>query len=572
MPHLYKKTFKGRTYWYLREVHRVGGKVQLKWQKYLGTPETILAKLQEAETSGKPSRLKTESFGALFVAHALEQELDTIGIIDSVVPRGRNETGPTVGEYFYYAWANRMIAPKSKRSLEEWYRKTAIQQIRPVDLTQLTSERYWEKWDRVSREQVEKAGRLFLQRLWTGRRQNPDTVLFDTTNYFTYMATKTGSDLAARGYNKSGKHHLRQVGLGLLTDRTTSLPIHYKVYPGNLHDSKLFERILDELFGVILGFADGNKTLTVVFDKGMNSKENMARIDAQSRIYFITTYSTYFADHLAALNPEHFLVLDIPKNHRLEAEERPEDRLTAYRTKLTLWGRERTVVVTFNPVTKRKKLHDMSRKLDQLKTELVQFRQKFRDREPQWRNPKAITTRYHKVCEQLHISHKFYRLAFTEEIMSFRRDYAEIEAAKAVVGKNLIVTDHHDWDTEAIVQASLDRYRIEQQFRVSKAPCHVRINPMFHWTDSKIRCHLLTCIIALSCLRLLELKVGGSETAKTLIEEMASLNSILSWQKGATQPSVQIEEPNDIQTKVLNALGYTINDGSVLQLQSSFMS
>ena len=68
MPHLYKKTFKGRTYWYLREVHRVGGKVQLKWQKYLGTPETILAKLEEAESIGRPCRLKTESFGALFVA------------------------------------------------------------------------------------------------------------------------------------------------------------------------------------------------------------------------------------------------------------------------------------------------------------------------------------------------------------------------------------------------------------------------------------------------------------------------------------------------------------------------
>ena len=118
MPHLYKKTFKNRTYWYLREVQRVEGKVQVKWQKYLGTPETILARIEEAEKSEKPARLRTESFGGLFVAHALEKELDTIGIIDTVVPRGRNETGPTVGEYFFYAWANRMIAPN--RSFTVW--------------------------------------------------------------------------------------------------------------------------------------------------------------------------------------------------------------------------------------------------------------------------------------------------------------------------------------------------------------------------------------------------------------------------------------------------------------------
>ena len=121
MPHLYKKTFKGRTYWYLREVHRVHGKVKVKWQKYLGTPETILARLEEAKALGRPAKLRTESFGAIFLAHVLEEELDTIGIVDSVIPRGVNETGPTVGEYFFYAWANRMIDPRSKRSLKDWY-------------------------------------------------------------------------------------------------------------------------------------------------------------------------------------------------------------------------------------------------------------------------------------------------------------------------------------------------------------------------------------------------------------------------------------------------------------------
>ncbi|MBW1980340.1 MAG: transposase, partial [Deltaproteobacteria bacterium] len=98
----------------------------MKWQKYLGTAETIMAKLKQAEQLAQPARLKTESFGALFVANCLEKELDTIGIIDSVVQRARNETGPSVGEYFFYAWANRMIAPRSKRALQNWYRKTAI--------------------------------------------------------------------------------------------------------------------------------------------------------------------------------------------------------------------------------------------------------------------------------------------------------------------------------------------------------------------------------------------------------------------------------------------------------------
>ena len=568
MPHLYEKTFKGRTYWYLRETHRVEGKVRVKWQKYLGTPETILAKIEAAESAGRPVRLKTESFGALFVAHCLEQELDTIGIIDSLIPRARNEKGPTVGEYFFYAWANRMIDPKSKRGLEEWYRTTAIQQIRPVELPELTSERYWEKWERLSCDQIEQIGKLFLQRLWIKYNQSPHSLLFDTTNYYTYMATKTESELAVRGHSKSGKHHLRQVGLGLLLDRESSLPLYYTTYPGNLHDSQLFFRVLDEIFGVIMGFADDKKDLTVVFDKGMNSKDNIELIDGRERIHFITTYSTYFAEDLARIKSKHFVPLDTAKNRRLAAMGKEADRLSAFRTIETLWGRERTIVITFTPATMRKKLYDFTRKLERVRSELIEYRRKYNHKKHNWQSAKAVLTRYRKLCEQLHISHKCYRLRFEDSMMSFRKDASEVGAIEAMMGKNIIVTDNHDWSTEEIVSASLDRYRIEEQFRVSKADCHVRINPMFHWTDDKIRCHLLTCIIALACLRLLEIKTGDKHTAKSIMEQMQELDCVLSWQRKAKNPMISIEEPTEFQAQVLAALGRQVKDGSVLQLNA----
>ncbi|MEM5790376.1 MAG: hypothetical protein AAGU11_23895, partial [Syntrophobacteraceae bacterium] len=41
-----------------------------------------------------------------------------------------------------------MIDTTSKRALPEWYRANAVQQIRPIDVDELTSERYFEKWDR----------------------------------------------------------------------------------------------------------------------------------------------------------------------------------------------------------------------------------------------------------------------------------------------------------------------------------------------------------------------------------------------------------------------------------------
>jgi hypothetical protein len=100
MPHLYKKKAQGRTYWYLRETYRDQGKVKLKWQKYLGTAETILEKLQQAEADKEPVAVSTEAFGAVFLAYQLEKELDTISLIDSIVPRKANEKGPTIRRIF----------------------------------------------------------------------------------------------------------------------------------------------------------------------------------------------------------------------------------------------------------------------------------------------------------------------------------------------------------------------------------------------------------------------------------------------------------------------------------------
>lgn len=143
--------------------------------------------------------------------------------------------------------------------------------------------------------------------------------------------------------------------------------------------------------------------------------------------------------------------------------------------------------------------------------------------------------------------------------------YEEVNWSKSLMGKNLIVTDNSSWTTEAIVQTSLDRDKIERQFRVSKDPFQVRVNPMFHWTDAKIRCHLLTCMMALTALRLLELKLNDKYTSKVIMEEMHNLDSILTWPQGIKQPELSLETPTDFQAEILKSVGYVIKNAWVLQ-------
>ncbi len=90
-----------------------------------------------------------------------------------------------------------------------------------------------------------------------------------------------------------GRDWLRQVGVALLVSRDNHLPYFYREHEGNLHDSKLFLRLADNVLESTHGFAGQAGRLTIVFDKGMNSDDNIAAIDACADINFITCYSPH---------------------------------------------------------------------------------------------------------------------------------------------------------------------------------------------------------------------------------------------------------------------------------------
>jgi transposase len=312
--------------------------------------------------------------------------------------------------------------------------------------------------------------------------------------------------------------------------------------------------------------------LTIVFDKGMNSDDNIAVIDAREDVNFITCYSPSFAPELLRVKTDKFTILDTLKNRELRAAGKVGDLLKAYRTTGGYWGKERTVVVTYNPRTARKQHYDFDNKLFKLEESLFVMRDKVRKGQPQWRDPVLVEARYQGICEDLHLPKDLYDLDLEVEkgklTMRFRKSYYRIGRYLDKFGKNIIITGNMDWETERIVQASLDRYMVEKSFRNTKDDDLVGMQPVRHWTDSKIRCHILTCIVTLAYLRLIELRLkraGYPISAATAMENMHRLHSCLLWSAGKGTPRRMIEEPTKIQAQILKAFGHVVTTGGVLQ-------
>jgi transposase len=571
MAHIHKKMKKGRPYYYYREMGRVGGELKVLEQIYLGSPERI----KQLATAQKETckNIQVREFGALWLANLIAKEIDIAEIVDSVVERKPNEKGPSVGEYFLYAVLNRMVDPCSKRALPEWYKTTAVQQIRPVDIEALSSQRYWEKWERISSAQIEQIASLFFTKVRAMPACRSDCFLFDTTNYYTYMASQMESDLAKRGKNKEGKNWLRQVGLALLVSRKGRLPLFYREYEGNRHDSIVFCRIIDEVISAMRQFADPEAELTIVFDKGMNAEDNIERIDARPHCHFITTYSTHYAEEFVRVKLSDFQPVDSPSNRELARLGKEDDRIKAWRGTGEFWGLQRTVVVTYNPRTAAKQRYGFDNKMLKLQEVLFELRNKAKSGRAPWNKLTHLEKHYSQACEKLFLPNDLYQFDLEEEEgkkkLVFRKDYYRIGKYIERFGRNIIVTDHMAWSTDDIVKASLDRYLVEEAFRQSKDDDLVSVMPIRHWTDQKISCHIFTCMAALTYLRILENRLrqaGILQTSSSVMATMCNLHSCLCWHSGKSAPDRIVEEPTEDQSAILMALNHKIASGVLQKL------
>jgi len=60
-------------------------------------------------------------------------------IIDDVIPQPEKKAGLSIGEYFLFAVINRTIDACSKQALPAWFKASAIEEVRPVNIQALNS-------------------------------------------------------------------------------------------------------------------------------------------------------------------------------------------------------------------------------------------------------------------------------------------------------------------------------------------------------------------------------------------------------------------------------------------------
>ena len=328
-------------------------------------------------------------------------------------------------------------------------------------------------------------------------------VYYDVTNY--YFEIDKQDELRRKG---AEKNHRKDpiVQLGMLLDKM-GLPISYKQFPGNTHDSQTLMPVLTELkkkYNV--------ERIITVADKGLNCGDNIAYATVLGDGYIYSKSVRGASEEFKNWVLDNSGYRQVSDKYKVKSKVVPDAVIR--------------VTVKQEGKKKIKKNETVEQKW------IVYFSVKYAER-ARYKREEAIT----KALEMIKNPSK-YKSTFdhgaagyiqnlkidkdTGEILNIKDklklDTEKIEEEAKFDGYYAIITSELDDTDEHIIETYHQLWRIEDSFKVTKQVLGAR--PLFLSTEEHINAHFLTCFISLLIGRIVELRLKGKYTIAKITETL----------------------------------------------------
>jgi hypothetical protein len=465
-----KRLYKGKTYLthLLRRTFRKDGKVR---HETLGNishlPEDLIELIRQrlrGETPAPPGSLDIiRSLPHGHVALVLG-ELGNLGLDRIIASRRCRERDLIVAMI-----VARVLFPGSKlaccRGLRE---ETAASSLAfELGLGQVEDREIYESLDWLLKRQNRIEAKLAKLHL---REGNP--LLYDLSGSY---YTGKRSALVLFGHNRDGKRGVPQIVYGLLCD-DRGRPVSIEVFPGNTADPNTLSNQIAkvrERFGI--------NRVTFVGDRGMITSK---RIEEEFRgiegLDWISALRSEAIRKLATQGSIQDSLFDERNLAEISSPDFPGERLVVCRNPLLADDRAR----------KRRELLDAAeRQLEAISAATRRGKRPLRGKD-------AIGLRVGRKLNQYRMA-KHFILEIGDDSFTYRRNGEKIAAEAALDGIYVIRTSvgRESLRAEDTVRAYKDLSRVERAFRSLKT-IDLKIRPIHHWLDDRIRAHVFLCMLA----------------------------------------------------------------------------
>jgi transposase len=508
--------------------------------------------LFEASTAGEttvPVRLdrirleRGRSFGDVWLGWRLWQALRLDVLCEELLPRGREQVPWSVMAAVLVI--ARLCEPASELHLaEDWYRRTALEDLLGLPSERLNEDRLYRALDRllphkaaIEQHLVKRLGELF--------DLSYDLLLYDVTStYFEGLAER--NPLAQRGHSRDRRPDCKQVCIALVVTRE-GMPLGYEVFAGNRTDVTTVEEIV-ETMEARYGIAER----VWVMDRGMSSAENVAWLQETGRRYLIGTPKSELKKWSSAIAEvrDWRTVRDGVEAKLCPGPEGDETFLLCRSADRR--EKERAMHERFAKRIE-ERLESLGRRLERSRKRL--------DRE-------TIGRQIGRILGQNSRAAGRYRIQVVDDssraggLRLVWSVHPEWDAwASHSEGTYILRTNVREWSAEELWRTYIQLTEAEAAFRIHKSDLSIR--PIWHQKAERVQAHILVCFLAYVLWKTLEQwqrRAGLGNTPRTILEEIGRIQSADVVLPVANEPGRELRircvvRPDPAQAMLLDRLG-----------------
>jgi transposase len=341
-------------------------------------------------------------------------------------------------------------------------------------------------------------------------RRDTSVVYFDTTNF--YFEIDEQDDLRKRGVSKEHRPN-PIVQMGLAMDRN-GVPISYKIFPGNKHDSETFKSIIGD---ICRKYETGR--VVVVGDMGIITGDNIWYLVGGKPHKPMHGYVFSFSVRGGTKDFRKYVLDDEGYTVTYGGEDGKEP---VYKIK------ERRIARQIN-VSLIRGGKAMTVKKTVYEKQIVFWGKKYADKAKAEREvvlKKAMAFIKDPSKYKRHTDHGSAKYILgidkqtgevsPDQILTI--DFEALKEEEKLDGYYAIVTSEHEMSSSEIVDTYRGLWEIEETFSITKGDLKAR--PIYVSLKEHIEAHFLTCFISLVIVRLLQKLTDKIYPAKQIIEAL----------------------------------------------------
>jgi transposase len=359
--------------------------------------------------------------------------------------------------------AARIIRPESKLATTRSWKTTTLPEELGLEETDEEDVHAAMDWLLERQERVEKM--LAERHLKAG-----DLVLYDVTS--TYFEGNC-CPIARRGHNRDKKKGKLQVVFGVLSTEE-GCPVAVQVFPGNTGDPRTLaaqvQRLRDDF---------GLERVTIVGDRGMITSARI-RVDLKG-VDGLSWITALRAPQIQKMREVGTIQLELLDERDLAEVEDP-----AYQGE--------RLIVCRNPYLAEERKQKREELLQSTEKHLAKIAAsvqagKIEDRA-------EIGLRVGRVIGRFKVG-RLFGLQIADKVFRFWRNEERIEREAALDGFHVIRTNVPKSELSAwgAVRAYKRLSKVERAFRSMKT-VDLKVRPVFHWTENRVRAHIFLCLLA----------------------------------------------------------------------------